>query len=52
MGDQPTLADLMAKLNTLTTNMAAMKMDMEGIKGRSSTAETSGGGRTEGPRDL
>jgi hypothetical protein len=52
MGDQPTLADLMAKLNTLTTDMAAMKMDIEGIKGRSSTTETSGDGRTEGPRDL
>jgi hypothetical protein len=40
------------QLNTLTTNMAAMKVDMEGIKGCSSTSETSGSGRTEGPWDL
>ncbi|XP_066311855.1 uncharacterized protein [Miscanthus floridulus] len=52
MGDQLTLADLMEKLNTLTTDMAAMKVKMEGIQDRAYSSKTSGGGRTEGPRDL
>jgi hypothetical protein len=52
MADQPTLADLMEKLHALTTDMSAMKAEMEGLKDRSSFSETGGGGRTDGQRDL
>jgi hypothetical protein len=52
MGDQLTLADLMEKLNSLTTDMADMKVKMETLQDRASSSETSSGGRAERQRDL
>jgi hypothetical protein len=52
MGDQPTLADLMEKLTALTTDMSAMKVDLEGLKNISSPSETGGGSCHDGTRDL
>jgi len=50
MGDQPTLANLMEKLTALSTNMAAMKAEMETLKDRSPSANN--GGRIDASRDL
>ena len=52
MGDQPTLADLMEKLNALSTDMAAMKAEMDTLKDRSSASDNGGSGRTDASRDL
>jgi hypothetical protein len=52
MGNQPTLADLMKKLDSLTTDMSALKADVEGIKGKSASPSEGSSNRAEAPRDL
>jgi hypothetical protein len=52
MGDQPTLADIMKQLESLTTEMTAMKADMEGLKDKAATTAEGGGSRSEVPRNL
>jgi hypothetical protein len=52
MGDQPTHADLMKKLDSLTSDMSALKADVEGIKGKSASTSEGSGNRAEAPRDL
>jgi hypothetical protein len=52
MGDQPTHADLMKKLDSLTSDMSALKADVEGIKGKSASTSEGSGKRAEAPRDL
>jgi hypothetical protein len=54
MGDI-TLADIMQKLESLTTEMSTMQADVAALKDKSSSSSSSGGGggdRTGGPRDL
>ncbi|RLN12498.1 hypothetical protein C2845_PM09G12640 [Panicum miliaceum] len=49
----PTIADVMAMLQSITTEMITMKADMAAMKEQSTSSSDSGvGGRPEGPRDL
>jgi len=49
----PTIADVMAMLKSITTEMTTMKADMAAMKEKSASSSDSGnGGRPEGPRDL
>jgi hypothetical protein len=52
MGDI-TLADIMKKLESLTTEMSTMQADMAAMKDKSASSSSGGGGdRAGGPRDL
>ncbi|XP_072151436.1 uncharacterized protein [Setaria viridis] len=52
MGD-PTLADVMELLKSLTTEVTTLKADMAAMKEKPSSSSTSAaGGRPEGPRDA
>ena len=49
----PTIADVMVLLKSLTTEMTSLKADMAAMKEKSASSSTSGaGGRPEGTRDL
>ncbi|KAJ1294896.1 hypothetical protein BS78_01G181300 [Paspalum vaginatum] len=48
---EPTIADVMEMLRSLTTEMTSMKADMATMK-EQSTLDSSSGGRPLGPRDL
>ena len=49
----PTIADVMEMLKSITTEMTTMKADMAAMKEKSASSSDSGaGGRPEGPRDL
>jgi hypothetical protein len=49
----PTIADVMEMLKSITTEMKTMKADMEAMKEKSASLSNSGASsRPEGPRDL
>jgi hypothetical protein len=48
---EPTLADLLAEMKTMSAELTTLKADMASMKEKSSTADSSEGRRSEGPRD-
>ena len=48
---EPSLADLLKEIKSMSAEISALKTDVASIKEKASTAESSENRRTEGPRD-